>query len=130
MAVPRSPAITDINVTPMIDVLLVLLIIFMVLHSQRMALTLQVPPSGDPGVPDYPHYPQIVVELTASGALAINDEPVAAEALANRLRSALGTRTVKLVYVKADAERAYQEVIGVVDAVRGAGADLVSFTPP
>jgi len=126
MPATSAPA-GEMNVTPMIDVLLVLLVIFMVSQPHRMALEVQVPP---PAAPNPRTYPQVIVELTAGGGAALNGQPVSIDRLPGQLRSALDLRPVKLVYVKAHPERRYQEVIGVIDLVRGAGADLVAFTPP
>ena len=123
----RGVASADINVTPMIDILLVLLVIFMVSQPNRMALEVQVPPPASPGLPSQP---QIVVALTADGGAALNGQPVPMAGLSSLLRSALEYRPTKVVYVKAHAERRYQEVITAVDVIRGAGADLVAFLPP
>ena len=125
---PATTASTgEMNVTPMIDILLVLLVIFMVSQPHRMALEVQVPL---PAAPNPRSYPQIVVELAAGGGAALNGQVVPIERLPGQLRSALDRRAVKLVYVKAHSERRYQEVIGLVDLVRGSGADLIAFTPP
>jgi biopolymer transport protein ExbD len=117
----------EMNVTPMIDILLVLLVIFMISQPNRMALEVQVPPPA--AGPDN-RYPQVVLELPADGGVAVNGQPVPAAEVEARLRTILAPRTVKLVYVKADTERHYQEVIGAVDLARGAGADVVAFMPP
>ena len=130
MAAASKDASAEMNVTPMIDILLVLLVIFMVSQPNRMALEVQVPPpESAPDRPAPPPHPAIVVELAADGGVALNGQPVAGADLPNLVRAALEHRGMKVVYVKAHPDRRYQEVVTAVDVVRGAGADVVAFMP-
>src|SRR5688500_5673961 len=101
----------DINVTPMIDVLLVLLIIFMmVVPMARKAIDLQLPdpsPAPSTSVPTT----QIVMEVLANGTFAINKEVVAKPQLGARLKQIYDPRPEKIIFVKGDPSVKYSEVI-------------------
>jgi biopolymer transport protein TolR len=114
------------NVIPMIDILLVLLMIFFVLSLRlRPVVDLQMPaPVADPGL-----RPQIVLELTADGGVAINGQPVPDDRLDATLRSIYAARPVKLLFVKAAGTRTYQEVVSAMDRARGAGVEVIGLVP-
>jgi biopolymer transport protein ExbD len=116
------------NVTPFIDVLLVLLVIFMVAQGIRSTLPVQTPPPGPAAGPE-PAEPQIVLALGSDGGYAINGQPVPAPQLVEQLRAIYATRPAKLLFVDAAPPRTYQEVIAAMDLARGAGAAIVAFMP-
>jgi biopolymer transport protein ExbD len=121
----RTP---EINVTPLIDVLLVLLIIFMVVAPSRPSqLETKVPsrPQDDLVVP--PANEVLVVTLTAARHIELNGTQVAPGELSGVLAAALADRVDRSVIVRAPIGVAYQEVVGVVDAVRGAGAGAIGL---
>ena len=108
---------SEINVTPMIDVLLVLLIIFMITQPlSRMAMDVQVPPPDTPQTNQQPSF-QIVLELRDDGTYAINSQPSPKEQLDAQLRMAL------------QLERLGVDVIEAMDIARGAGVQVIGFTP-
>jgi biopolymer transport protein TolR len=120
---------SDINVTPMIDVLLVLLIIFMITQPlSRMALDVQVPPPDETTVTKTPPS-QIVLELGNDGGYSINGQPVPKDQLDAQIHAIYDQRPAKLLFIKAGAERLYQDVIEAMDVARGAGVQIIGFTP-
>jgi biopolymer transport protein ExbD len=116
----------DINVTPLIDVVLVLLIIFMVLTPSMLKhLSAAVPKkSEDTAAPVSDT--AIVVEYTANRELTVNAEPVAPEALAEKLAERLRAARQKVVFFKAEHEAPYGEVIHLMDIARGSGAQTLA----
>ncbi len=119
---------SDINVTPMIDVLLVLLIIFMIAQPlSRMTMDVQVPPPEQPT--KAPPSAQIVLELKDDGTYAINSQPFPFDQLDAQLHAIYDARPAKLMFVKAGPNRIYQDVIAAMDIARGAGVQVIGFTP-
>lgn len=120
---------SEINVTPMIDVLLVLLIIFMITQPlSRMAMDVQVPPADTPQT-NTPPSAQIVLELLADGGYAINSQPYPKDQLDAQLHAIYDPRPAKLMFIKAAPNRLYQDVIEAMDIARGAGVQVIGFTP-
>ena len=115
------------NVIPMIDILLVLLIIFMItLPLARMAIDVQVPPlETQPSPPTT----QIVLNILQDGNYEINGQPVPPGQLDTQIHAIYDTRPAKLIFIKAHDDRTYQEWIRASDIVRGAGVQVIGFTP-
>jgi biopolymer transport protein ExbD len=115
------------NVTPMIDVLLVLLIIFMAaIPEHRKALTGQLP-AEEPTASA--HEVGIVLEVGPGGQYAINRRPVAASQLAQELETIYARRPDRTLIVRGDPSVRYQEVITAVDVARGAGIHAIGIDP-
>jgi biopolymer transport protein ExbD len=112
----------DINITPLIDVLLVLLIIFMVIspvEPARWEAKTPMKPKGSVSTNET----LLVVTMAQDGALALNSHPIAPGDLGPRLTAELESRADRTVFLKAPKNLQYWQVGAIVDIVEGAGAD-------
>jgi len=117
------------NVTPMIDVLLVLLIIFMlVVPMSRKAIDLQLPDPSEQQQSTNPP-PQIVLEVLPGNTFRINSQPVAKADLGRRLKEIYDPRPDKIIFVKGDPAVKYSDVIAAMDVARGSGVKVIATTP-
>jgi len=119
----------DPNVTPMIDVLMVLLIIFMVIvPTSRKAIDVQLPdPNPAPSVAT--NSTQIVLSVHPGGQYEINKEAQTAATIAARLKELYEIRPDKIIFIKGDPNVTFQEIIKAMDVARGAGVKVIGFTP-
>jgi biopolymer transport protein TolR len=116
---------SDINVTPMVDVMLVLLIIFMVITPtlQKGTSVNMVKTDNPTAMPDADKEDALLVSITHDGKLYFGSDQVSAEKLTDIVKDKLQNRTDKRVFVRADARAMYGVVTDVVDNVRSAGVD-------
>lgn len=119
------------NVVPFIDILLVLLVIFMMMQPlSRMAFDVQVPPPSQDQPPEQNQQSfQIVLEIMEDGTFAINQDTVPKPLLDAKIHEIYDDRPAKLIFVKAHPSRLYWEVIEAIDIVKGAGVEIIGFTP-
>jgi biopolymer transport protein ExbD len=118
------------NVTPMIDVLLVLLIIFMlVVPMSRKAIDLQLPDPNDQTQSNTPPPAQIVLEVLPGGTYQVNKQPIAKDQLYKRLKEIYDPRPEKIIFVKGDPKVKYSDVIFAMDVARGAGVKVIGVPP-
>jgi biopolymer transport protein ExbD len=118
------------NVTPMIDVLLVLLIIFMaVLPSMRKAIDIQLPDPTPQVATANANSNQIVLEVHPAGNYAINSEAVTRDRLPTRLKEIYDPRPEKIIFVKGDPKAKYADIIDAMDVARGAGVKVIGIPP-
>jgi biopolymer transport protein TolR len=120
---------SDINVTPMVDVMLVLLIIFMVItpmlqHGHAVELAKANNPEQ---MPDADKEDAILIAITRDNKVYLNNDQMGADQLADKVRDRLANKADKRVYVKADARAKYGTVVAVVDNVRSAGVDQLGL---
>ncbi len=119
------------NDIPMIDILLVLLIIFMMTITQnRQAMDVQIPEEQEAQQEQQHESDQIVLELKEDGTYAINATPVTLAQLDQAVHELYDQRPAKIMFLKTARNRRWRDVITAMDIVRGAGVQVIGFTPP
>jgi biopolymer transport protein TolR len=126
----QSGAMSNINMTPLIDVLLVLLIIFMVITPLTPkgleALVPQPPPPNAPPPPPGQDR-TVVIVINKDRTMMLNAEPITESNLGSRLEAVFATRAERVVFVKGDPDLEFQSVARAIDIAKGAGIDKVGL---
>jgi biopolymer transport protein TolR len=133
MAVGGSKgAVANINMTPMIDVLLVLIIIFMVITPLTpKGLEALVPQPAPPNQPQNDADQRtVVISVAKDKSLQINNEATDMNRLGQRLEEIFKTRAERVVFVKGDPDLDFQDVAKVIDVAKGVGIDKVGLMTP
>lgn len=123
---------SDINMTPMIDVLLVLIIIFMVItpltpHGLEALVPQPPPPNQKPNQADLR---TVVIVIDKDHSVKINQDPVTYDTLGPRLEEIFKTRAERVVFVKGDPDLEFASVARAIDIAHGAGIDKVGLMTP
>ncbi len=120
---------SDINVTPMVDVMLVLLIIFMVVTPMlQHGVTVNMAQVNNPEqMPDADKEDALLVAVMRDGKVFFGTDPIAVADLTQKIKDRLASRTDKRVFIKADARAKFGSVVEVVDNVRAAGVDQLGL---
>jgi len=125
----RGEVTSDINVTPMADVMLVLLIIFMVVTPMlQKGTTVELAKTHNPtDMPAADHDDAVLVAVTRDGKYWLNADKIGIDQLATKVNDLLATKMDKTVFVRSDARAKYGDVVAVVDTIRNAGVDKVGL---
>jgi biopolymer transport protein TolR len=118
----------EINVTPFVDVMLVLLIIFMVTAPMMVeGLNVNLPQATSEPLPSSEQEPHLVVSIDAAQDVFINDFKVSIDFLKEKLSKVLETRTNRAVFIKADKDIPYGIVVRVMSEVKAAGVEKLGM---
>jgi biopolymer transport protein TolR len=124
----RGGLTATINMTPMIDVVMVLLIVFMVVQmGLQRGLAVQVPPP-EPSSIDSHDPTALVLQVRAGGRYAVNHQPLDGDRAREQLAAILAPRPRKVLFVAGEGPLSYGEIVAAVDVGRAAGAEVIGLS--
>jgi len=121
--------IAEVNVVPLIDVLLVLLVIFMIIPHRQFGLRAEIPQSSLEPSPER-LAGVVVVQVSSEGALRINEEAVTWEKLQRRLEEVYRHRAERVVFIRGEASVEFSQVARAIDVIKSAGLGPVGLMTP
>jgi biopolymer transport protein ExbD len=127
---PKAPgAVADINVTPMVDIMLVLLIIFMVITPMlQKGVSVDMARAANPrSMQDAEKDDAVVLAVTRDGKIFLGTSPIALDQVTKKVRDLIEGKLDKTVYVKSDARAKYGDVVRLINGIRAAGVDSLGL---
>jgi biopolymer transport protein ExbD len=127
---PKAPgAVADINVTPMVDIMLVLLIIFMVITPMlQKGVSVDMAKAANPRqMSDADKEDAVLLAVTRDGKIYLGTSPIVLGDITKKVKDLISGKLDKTVYIKSDARAKYGDVVKVIDNVRAAGVDSLGL---
>jgi biopolymer transport protein TolR len=125
VVVGRRGIVSDVNVVPLIDILLVLLVIFMIIPHQK-GLRAAIPQQTDSPLP-YDPPDMIIVQIASDGSVRINQLAVQVDQLSAQLQEIFARRSERVAFLQADRSLEFQAVVQVLDLMHSAGATPIGL---
>jgi biopolymer transport protein TolR len=126
----KSGTISEMNMVPLIDVLLVLLVIFMIIPHKQAGLRADIPRPAEPAPLESPDPSVVVVQVLVDGSLKLNQEPVSRDSVRSRLQDVFKLRAERVAFVRGDGMVEFQVVARVIDEMQAAGISSVGLLTP
>ena len=126
----KRGVVSEMNVVPLIDILLVLLVIFMMIPTHRWGEEALIPQSSSDKVPPPRQEEVVVVQVLADGSVRINQEPVNWDRLGSRLEEVFKLRASRVAFIRGDGPVEFGVVASVIDVMHTVGIASVGLLTP